>query len=46
MRRIAELILIACSLCGIGICRYAAVFSSYYGDKGYDFPITPEISRP
>src|SRR6476620_3350843 len=24
------------------MCQYATVFSSYYGDKRYDFPITPE----
>ena len=42
MRRITELILIVCSLCGVGMCQYAAVFSSYYGNKRYDFPITPE----
>jgi hypothetical protein len=42
VRRITELILIVCSLCGVGMCQYAAVFSSYYGDKRYDFPITPE----
>jgi hypothetical protein len=42
VRRITELVLLVCGLCSVGMCQYATVFSSYYGNKRYDFPITPE----
>ena len=42
MRQIAALVLILCGLCGSGMCQYSAVFSSYHGDKRFDFRITPE----
>jgi len=42
LRRIALLIFIVCGMYGTGMCQYAAVFSSYHGNKRYDFPITRE----
>ena len=42
MRQIALLIFIVCSIYGTGLCQYAAVFSSYHGNKRYDFRITRE----
>jgi hypothetical protein len=41
VKRIAALVLFVCGLCGSGVCQYTAAFSSYHGDKVYDFRITP-----
>lgn len=40
MKQIAALVLIIVGLCGSSLCQYTAEFSSYRGDKRYDFRIT------
>ena len=42
MKRIAPFVLIVCALCGSGMCQDSAVFSSYYGERRYDFHIKRE----